>query len=134
MKQDALKACIDHWLERVAKGDVAFRFKAVDPSHQGVSSSKRKRRAPLTDDEDEGPDQDQDWETKDRETEDQETEDQETEDQEKEDPEKEDQEMEDQQNKDQETRKGKEKGRSVPLSWYGFITYQCPNLITDMIM
>jgi hypothetical protein len=51
MKAESLNACIHHWSERVTNGDIAFRFKHVDPSHQLAVKSNKKRPAPPSDDE-----------------------------------------------------------------------------------
>lgn len=46
MKGGALNACIRHWSGRIGKGEIAFRFKAVEDSHQRETNVKKKRRAP----------------------------------------------------------------------------------------
>jgi hypothetical protein len=51
MKAKTLQACLNHWLECVENGDIAFRFRAVDESHQRAAKSTKKRPAPATDDE-----------------------------------------------------------------------------------
>jgi hypothetical protein len=51
MKAQTLNACLLHWLERVENGEIAFRFKAVEDSHRRVPKSKKKRPAPVSEDE-----------------------------------------------------------------------------------
>jgi hypothetical protein len=51
MKADTLMACVSHWSERVEDGDIAFRFKAVEPSHLKPGKSKKKCSTPPHDDE-----------------------------------------------------------------------------------
>jgi hypothetical protein len=46
MKGGALNACINHWSGRIRKGEIAFRFKAVEDSHMREVDVKRKHRAP----------------------------------------------------------------------------------------
>jgi hypothetical protein len=46
MKGGALNACINHWSGRIGKGEIAFRFKAVEDSHLREVDVKKKRRAP----------------------------------------------------------------------------------------
>ena len=53
MKAATLNACISHWLRRVEKGKIAFRFKAVEESHRRQENPRKKRRQPLSDDEEE---------------------------------------------------------------------------------
>jgi hypothetical protein len=51
MKAQTLNACLLHWSERVENGEIAFRFKAVEDSHLRVPKSKKKRPAPVSEDE-----------------------------------------------------------------------------------
>lgn len=46
MKGGALNACINHWSGRISKGEIAFRFKAVEDSHLREVDVKKKRRGP----------------------------------------------------------------------------------------
>ena len=43
MKGKAITDCLLHWSKRVEKGDIAFRFKAVEESHLRVPKLKKKR-------------------------------------------------------------------------------------------
>jgi hypothetical protein len=45
MKGGDLNACIRHWAGRIGKGEIAFRFKAVEDSHLREGNAKKKRRA-----------------------------------------------------------------------------------------
>jgi len=51
MKTEELHACVRHWYDRTANGKVAFRFKTVRDADLRVSSSKKRRPAPPSDDE-----------------------------------------------------------------------------------
>lgn len=53
MKAATLNACISHWMTRVEKGKIAFRFKAVEDAHRREQKPRKKRRQPLSDDEEE---------------------------------------------------------------------------------
>jgi hypothetical protein len=46
MKGGPLNACIRHWSGRVHKGEIAFRFKAVEDSHLREVNATKKRHAP----------------------------------------------------------------------------------------
>jgi hypothetical protein len=43
MKEKAITDCLLHWSKQVEKGDIAFRFKAVEDSHMRVPKLKKKR-------------------------------------------------------------------------------------------
>jgi hypothetical protein len=51
MRGKDINECLSHWSERVEKGEIAFRFKAVEESHLRVQKSKKKRSAPDSEDE-----------------------------------------------------------------------------------
>lgn len=55
MRGGALTACIHHWSGRISKGDIAFRFKAVDDAHQREVDVKKKKRRAAPDEEPETP-------------------------------------------------------------------------------
>lgn len=60
MKTEELHACLRHWSERTENGKVAFRFKTVKEGDLRGSSSKKRRPAPPSDEEDGDQDKDAD--------------------------------------------------------------------------